>query len=171
MWSPDHFSQGASVHRYVCWISPSILLTSHSVLQALLHSLFPWLNPASPPDFLTVLSSPDHLWICWPAQAPAQDSTSELPSLQELTIYFNCLYPVVLSWLFIHAKSFSPIPWLLSFIKSLWWEILCKVFWNFKADYIYQITLIRLFIDPSKALQDICKIGLPFTGTTLTLCK
>lgn len=163
MWSLDHFSQCASVHSCPLnftfhFVDQSLsLASSFTFLHYLSTTLFPRLNPASPPDFLTVCSLlPDHLWICWAAQAPAQGSTSELPSPQELTIYFNSLYPVVLSWLFIHAKSFSPIPWLLSFIKSLWWEILCKVFENSQADYIYQITLIHLFIDPTKELQDIC---------------
>lgn len=98
--SPNvHLFTGMSVefHPLFCWpVTQSCKL--FCILSLSINNFIPLTKSCLTTRFSHCLFSPPlttYEYVEW--QTPAQDSTSELSSLQELTIHFNFLYPVVLS--------------------------------------------------------------------------
>lgn len=104
-----------------------------------------------------LLSSPDHLWVHWIELQPR----APLVNFPHCKDWVNSLYPVVLSWLLIHARTFSSTAWMLSLIESLLWGILCTVFWNSQVDHIYQISLFICSLILSKNSETFVRWGFP----------
>lgn len=128
----DSSSQSASVHRYVCWISPSVLLTRHSVLQALLHSFTNYqqiyfsdttlrhhqvCSLFSPPQPLTNMltsmstSSAPHQWTSLTCKGSLlfTDPSKELQAIWKIQL------PLTATMLTLPKKSYlSMCPWFFS---------------------------------------------------------